>query len=447
MTNTETPLDPVAALSAAGQVVAGLQEVLWAAKRPQELLGAKQQLEVLRSQLAAVDAQLVHEIEVSKAHTSAQWGSAADYLTAVCAGRQGDGRRDLRVADALVTDRGMTLAALRAGSVSAEQARVIVAVIERLPVKASLRDAAEDELLIRAKVLNATELEAVGRRLVELLDPDGSERRDEAALRKQERSAHLGRHLTITDDGLGGVRVRGRGTVEDAAVIRAALMSLTRPEPAELDEDDQPGSGGGSCSNDGRDPRDYSTRLWDAFVALCQQGLDSGVLPESHGAKPRVTVTISEEGLRERLGSGRLATGQTLSASAVRAMACDADILPVVLGSRSEILDVGRLARLVTAAIWAALVARDEHCTFPGCRRPPIACDAHHIVHWIDRGPTSLPNLALLCRRHHLAIHDTGWEIRLNPHDMRPEFRPPDALDPGRAWIRARPNRPRPAKC
>jgi hypothetical protein len=65
-----------------------------------------------------------------------------------------------------------------------------------------------------------------------------------------------------------------------------------------------------------------------------------------------------------------------------------------VLGSRSQLLlDVGRTSRLVTLGLWLALVARDRHCAFPSCTRPPVACDAHHIRHWADGGPTALTNL------------------------------------------------------
>ena len=114
----------------------------------------------------------------------------------------------------------------------------------------------------------------------------------------------------------------------------------------------------------------------------------------------------------------------------MRRLACDAGILPAVLGTDSEVLDVGRTQRLVTAAIWKALVLRDRHCRFPGCRRLPIACDAHHLIHWADGGDTSMDNLVLLCRAHHTVIHQTGWQVRLNPTDRLPEFRPP----PGRRW-------------
>ena len=103
---------------------------------------------------------------------------------------------------------------------------MIVAVIDRLPVDPAMRDEAERVLLDQAASLNASELRKAGDHLLEMLDPDGTARAEEAALDRLERSAHLGRFLTIADDGLGGVRVRGRGTVEDAAVIKTALHAL-----------------------------------------------------------------------------------------------------------------------------------------------------------------------------------------------------------------------------
>ena len=179
-------------------------------------------------------------------------------------------------------------------------------------------------------------------------------------------------------------------------MIRSALFPFTAPRPGCADPD---------CDSSGKDPRDHSTRMWDALVEACQKVLDTQVGPESHGTKPRIALTMSYADLAECVGTGTLETGQPLSASAVRRMACDADILPIVLGGKCEILDVGRAQRLVTPAIWRALVARDGGCTFPGCNRPPIACDAHHIIHWLNGGPTSLSNLALLCGSHHTMIH------------------------------------------
>ena len=121
-------------------------------------------------------------------------------------------------------------------------------------------------------------------------------------------------------------------------------------------------------------------------------------------------------------------------------LACDAEVIPAVLGSLGEVLDVGRTQRLVTTAIWKTLVLRDRHCRFPGCRRMPLACDAHHLQHWADGGHTSLDNLVLLCRAHHTLLHATPWQARLNPIDRRPEFRRPPRHrgdHPPDDWIRA----------
>ena len=123
--------------------------------------------------------------------------------------------------------------------------------------------------------------------------------------------------------------------------------------------------------------------------------------------------------------AGLLVGGDTLSAAAVRRLACDAEIIPAVLGTHSQVLDVGRSSRLVTNGIWTALVLRDQHCAFPGCSRLPIACDAHHIIHWADGGPTSLDNLILLCRKHHTAIHHTAWQVAIDPTTKRPIWTPP----------------------
>jgi hypothetical protein len=94
--------------------------------------------------------------------------------------------------------------------------------------------------------------------------------------------------------------------------------------------------------------------------------------------------------------------------------------------------------------IWIALILRDKHCAFPGCTRPPSMCHAHHIVHWVDGGPTSVANLVLLCGEHHRVVHHTPWQVRLRPDDGLPEFLPPARRDghrPGR--IRHRPRRDR----
>jgi hypothetical protein len=279
-----------------------------------------------------------------------------------------------------------------------------------------------------------------------VVDPDAEDRRLERELAREERAAHLSRTLSIAHDAMGGVRVTGHGSVEDGALLKAALLPLTRPEPSTDDQqtDDQHGD-----QQNGADPRDGGARMWDALIQTAQHALDTDLPPQTHGARPRVAVTLdhptgvgqlAETGL-DGLGTGVTEDGLELPADVVRRLACDADLIPAVLGSGGEVLDVGRVHRLVTAALWVALMLRDRHCTFPGCGHPPVTCHAHHIIYWVNGRQTKLSNLALLCGHHHRIIHNTPWEIRINPHHGTPEFLPPPKPGRKHEWIRQRPRR------
>ncbi|WP_145228044.1 HNH endonuclease [Rudaeicoccus suwonensis] len=107
-----------------------------------------------------------------------------------------------------------------------------------------------------------------------------------------------------------------------------------------------------------------------------------------------------------------------------RQLACDADLIPVVLGSRSEPLNVGRHKRLVTAGLRTAVIIRDRHCTFPGCDRPPQWCHAHHIHPWWAGGHTTLTNTALLCPRHHTIVHRDNLTAHATNHTVTWDLTP-----------------------
>ncbi|GAA3681426.1 hypothetical protein GCM10022267_80240 [Lentzea roselyniae] len=114
----------------------------------------------------------------------------------------------------------------------------------------------------------------------------------------------------------------------------------------------------------------------------------------------------------------------------VRKIACDSAVIPMLLGSRSQIHDVGRKTRALNSGLRRMLVTRDKGCAFPGCTRPPSHCEAHHIHHWANGGETNLNNLVLLCRRHHDLIHHSDWQIQMI--GGLPHFRPPAFIDPQR---------------
>ena len=152
------------------------------------------------------------------------------------------------------------------------------------------------------------------------------------------------------------------------------------------------------------DPRTSRQRRADALAELARSFLDSGEAAGSE--KPHVVVLTDLDALQGH-GGGTHETvdGHVLTPEQVRRYACDCIISRVVFGCSSEPIDIGRATRVVPASMRRAIVARDRHCTHPGCDRPSRWCDAHHIRHWGDGGPTSVANLKLLCRHHHTLEH------------------------------------------
>jgi hypothetical protein len=184
-------------------------------------------------------------------------------------------------------------------------------------------------------------------------------------------------------------------------------------------------TGGGDNDTDPTDLRSAGQRRVDALVEVCRLASACGQLPDNGGDRPQVVVTIDYDRLRDQVGAATFDDGAHLSAAAARRIACDAGIIPAVLGGASQTLDLGRQTRLVTGPLRRALVLRDKGCAFPGCDRPPRWTDAHHIRHWTrDNGPTELPNLVLLCGHHHRLIHHSDWQVRINPKDGLPEIHP-----------------------
>jgi uncharacterized protein DUF222/HNH endonuclease len=178
-------------------------------------------------------------------------------------------------------------------------------------------------------------------------------------------------------------------------------------------------------SGDPSDDRTPAQRRADALGEICRRWLDHADRPEVGGERPHLTVTVSLEALQGAGGEPCEAdhTGP-ITSEAARRRACDASVARVVLGPRSEPLDVGRRTPVVSAAIRRAVMIRDRLCRFPGCDRPGSWCEPHHIKHWAQGGPTSLHNLVLICRRHHRMVHEGGFQIEMV--DGGPAFRRPD---------------------
>ena len=173
----------------------------------------------------------------------------------------------------------------------------------------------------------------------------------------------------------------------------------------------------------------------DALVRLVEDAGHHTAAPTLAGDRPVVTVTLDYHKLiAGATGAGLLPSGHPLSTGDLRRVCCDATLIPVVLGSPTEPLAVGRSTRLVPPEIRKALTIRDTHCTFPTCDTPATHCDAHHVIPWWQGGPTSLDNLVLLCPHHHALVepdkHATRdqWVVTIPPGG-HPVFTPPMRYD------------------
>jgi hypothetical protein len=209
-------------------------------------------------------------------------------------------------------------------------------------------------------------------------------------------------------DELGVAQYRLTLDPEGRAVLEAALGPLSAPQPVEGE----------------RDLRCSDRRRGEALVTLVRAGVAAADKGPRH-TRSQLFVTVDLETLRDGLrgagvtvaGSGQ---GALLGPETVRRLACDATIIPAVLGAAAAVVDLGLDVRLFTAAQVRRLWLRDGHCSYPGCTMPSSWCDAHHLVHWADDGPTNLSNAALLCQRHHTIVHQRRYAGRLVDGDHGP---------------------------
>lgn len=255
------------------------------------------------------------------------------------------------------------------------------------------------DLTEQAPRLRPEELARLARHHTEQIRPPRDH--DEDRLDRKRRDA---RGLWFTQPTpTGMVGLRATLDPEAAAILKAAIDPLAAPAP---DTDDN-----GRVVT--RDQRSAARRRLEALLAIVQRGVAAADgIPTTDKAK--IVVLIDHDTLlddvrgsrngsrdgggrysgtgrgsgRER-GSGTTLTGDVLSPGVVRRMACDAEIIPLVLGGDSEPLDLGRSRRLFTRAQRLALIARDQGCSFPGCTVPATWCDAHHVMHWRHGGPTT----------------------------------------------------------
>jgi hypothetical protein len=271
--------------------------------------------------------------------------------------------------------------------------------------------------------------------------------RQEEALQERERNAS--RYLTLLPDGEGSYALRGRLAPEVAMVLKRAL------EAASWELYRSRGAAGGLSPSQrradaigllaecalggiaiGGESRPDAAATVQASSGDPASGpgtaLRDGPVPPQRSAPPTISLAdhrlvvmhVDEPALRADSADGDalLEDGTRVSAETSRRFACDASRVIMTHGSDGSVLDVGRKTRTVPPRMRRALDHRDGGCRFPGCGSR--FCDAHHVRHWADGGETTLDNLVLLCRVHHRAVHEEGFEVEIVAGE--PRFRWPD---------------------
>lgn len=310
---------------------------------------------------------------------------------------------DVRLAHALDQDCSETRTALSQGRITTEQARIVVHAVADLPdtVPPADRQRAERAVLEAAPTLTLPQLRIVARRLLEYVDPDEADRREGELLEAEEREARRRTFLRMRDNHDGTRSGSFRIPTLHAAMLDKALHALTSPRRR--------------TTPDGPavDPRSGHTstpeQLGRGFCELLER-LPAELLPASGGRNATVVVTMTLDSLLTGLGAASLDTGHRISAGQARLLACEAGVIPAVLGSRSRVLDLGRRVRFHNDAQRLALSVQHAGCVADLCDRPPAWCEIHHRVPWSEGGATDLTGVPL-CARHHHHAHDPGYEM------------------------------------
>jgi hypothetical protein len=202
------------------------------------------------------------------------------------------------------------------------------------------------------------------------------------------------RRLSLSTWFDGSVLLSGVLDSVGGAALRTALEALARKSGA-------------------HDDRNRERRLADALVDLSMHALDTGLVPQSASQRTHLQVTTSLETLLGLDGcpAAEMEFSLPISSKTVERLACDCSVTRILLGSDSMVIDVGRAKRVISGPQRKALNARDKGCVWPGCDRPASWTSGHHLDHWIHGGGGDLPNLTLLCYRHHWMVHEGGWQI------------------------------------
>lgn len=397
--------------------------------------------------LGVVAARVLARVEADGGWATTPKGRASrdfdEWVAKETRGSRAGARRQTRLARAVhhETVPGLAKSVAR-GDVSLEHADVLTRLGPTTPARREALASAQTDrnsghLLEKAGELGLDEFVKEVKRWAAKVDPTADEQGHRDATERVTCA------LSPRDD---GVAMTAFMTAVDGAAFDAALTAVAGVPAAD-------------------DTRSHAQRLGAALGDMARLVLDHGLAAgKSGGFRPHLSVHVSWETLVAQVnavssgqgdaGGGGVAVGRPvvpagweaavlsdgtpIPASVLARLACDSEVSRVVFGPGSQVLDVGRAERLYTGALRRAVVARDRHCAYPGCDRPPKFGEVHHVKHWAAHaGETSVQNGVLLCWHHHDVV-----PLAVPAHPPQPRSRPMGVLRAGRIADRARLERP-----
>jgi hypothetical protein len=310
--------------------------------------------------------------------------SCAHWLNWKCGIAMGAAREKVRVARALENLPRIS-AAMASGSLSYSKAREITRIGN---------PGNEEYLLMIAEHGTAAHVERLVR---------AYRRCQEAEELSRERRQQQGRKVTFRYDDDGSLILTCRLPAEAGASVMKALDVAVEALPVYADVP----------AGTFKQVVPFSQRRADALARIAESFLAHDVLEAPGADRQQIVVHVAAETLRSgSAGCCEIEHGSSIPAESARRIACDASVVTLVENEDGEPLNVGRKTRIISAPLRRLLTARDKGCRFPGCANARYI-DMHHIKHWANGGETKPSNLVSLCRFHHRAVHEVGFEVHV----------------------------------
>jgi hypothetical protein len=435
-----------------------------------------------RARLDSLILDLVRQADVNAVHTGTGAASTAVWVRQQTRMSRAEAGGAGKLANALDVSLHATKKALAEGRVSLRHAQEIHLAMGKLPadIDPVVKARGEVALVEQAQTFDPQELRALGERLYQVVAPEDADRRIGEQLAREEKKAAASRTVYFGTAGPGVGTVTMRFERAYMSQLHGMLDALAKPRPGPHGRDTRPydrrladaaiewiglaQAAGNAPTRGGTKPRITATIPFEFLRDLHGHGVIHTTLHATATLNPDGSCTHPRTGCGEDVGGcedngcrcgegeggcadqdsgssdnghgasvgrfGKLPGGIAVSARWLRMLACDAEILPAVLGSDGAILDLGTGTRLFTSNQRHAIGERDgHHCHFPDCQAPEKWCHAHHLIHWADGGPTDVGNGVLLCPTHHHLIHHDNWQVRMGNHG-HPEYTPPPWTDP-----------------